>query len=74
VSARILLNVDLGELPDEPEALYECAHVANVACGGHAGDDDSISARSTSAPCTAPPSAPTLRIPTAKVSAAGASR
>jgi len=42
VSARILLNVDLGELPGEPEALYECAHVANVACGGHAGDDDSM--------------------------------
>jgi UPF0271 protein len=35
----ILLNVDLGELPDEPEALYACAHLANVACGGHAGDE-----------------------------------
>jgi UPF0271 protein len=42
VSARLWLNVDLGELPGEPEALYECAHVANVACGGHAGDDDSM--------------------------------
>jgi 5-oxoprolinase (ATP-hydrolysing) subunit A len=42
VSARVWLNVDLGELPGEPEALYECAHVANVACGGHAGDDDSM--------------------------------
>jgi UPF0271 protein len=42
VSARVWLNVDLGELPDEPEALYECAHVANVACGGHAGDDASM--------------------------------
>src|ERR1700677_5038329 len=40
--ARVWLNVDLGELPGEPEALYECAHVANVACGGHAGDDDSM--------------------------------
>lgn len=32
------LNVDLGELPDEPPALYELATVVNVACGGHAGD------------------------------------
>ncbi len=37
--APIWLNVDLGELPDEPEAIYACAHVANVACGGHAGDE-----------------------------------
>jgi UPF0271 protein len=36
------LNVDLGELPDEPEELYALAHVANVACGGHAGDGASI--------------------------------
>jgi UPF0271 protein len=35
----VLLNVDLGELPDEPEELYACAHLANVACGGHAGDE-----------------------------------
>ncbi len=42
MSARIFLNVDLGELPDEPEALYALAHVANVACGGHAGDDASM--------------------------------
>jgi UPF0271 protein len=34
--------MDLGELPDEPEALYGLAHIANVACGGHAGDDDSM--------------------------------
>jgi UPF0271 protein len=40
--ARVWLNVDLGELPDEPEELYACAHVANVACGGHAGDDASM--------------------------------
>ena len=40
--ARVWLNVDLGELPDEPEELYACAHVANVACGGHAGDDSSM--------------------------------
>jgi UPF0271 protein len=38
----VLLNVDLGELPDEPEELYRCAHVANVACGGHAGDAASM--------------------------------
>ncbi len=42
MSARVLLNIDLGELPDEPEALYECADVANVACGGHAGDVGSM--------------------------------
>jgi UPF0271 protein len=38
----LLLNIDLGELPDEPETLYSCAHVANVACGGHAGDAASM--------------------------------
>lgn len=38
----ILLNVDLGELPDEPEALYTHAHLANVACGGHAGDESTM--------------------------------
>jgi UPF0271 protein len=37
-----LLNIDLGELPDEDEQLYALAHVANIACGGHAGDDASI--------------------------------
>jgi UPF0271 protein len=36
------LNVDLGELDGEPEELYALAHVANVACGGHAGDRASI--------------------------------
>jgi UPF0271 protein len=49
--ARVWLNVDLGELPDEPEELYACAHVANVACGGHAGDDASM--RRAIALCTA---------------------
>lgn len=34
----VTLNVDLGELPDEPEELYRLCTVANVACGGHAGD------------------------------------
>jgi len=38
----VLLDIDLGELPDEPEALYACAHLANVACGGHAGDEASM--------------------------------
>ncbi len=38
----VRLDIDLGELPDEPEALYACAHLANVACGGHAGDRASI--------------------------------
>lgn len=38
----MLLDIDLGELPEEPEALYACAHLANVACGGHAGDDASM--------------------------------
>jgi UPF0271 protein len=42
MGARILLNIDLGELPNEPEALYASAHVANIACGGHAGDDASM--------------------------------
>ncbi len=37
-----LLNIDLGELPDEDEQLYALAHVANIACGGHAGDEASI--------------------------------
>ena len=41
-STRLFVNIDLGELPDEAEALYECAHVANVACGGHAGDEGTM--------------------------------
>ncbi len=39
---RVLLNVDLGELPGEPDELYGIADLANVACGGHAGDDASM--------------------------------
>lgn len=42
MGAHVWLNVDLGELPDEPEELYACAHVASVACGGHAGDESSM--------------------------------
>jgi UPF0271 protein len=38
----VLLNIDLGELDGEPEELYRLAHIANVACGGHAGDDASM--------------------------------
>jgi UPF0271 protein len=37
-----LLTLDLGELPDEPEALYALAQIAAVACGGHAGDEASM--------------------------------
>lgn len=39
---RVTLNVDMGELPDEPEELYALASVVNIACGGHAGDARSI--------------------------------
>lgn len=38
----VLLNIDLGELDGEPEELYALAHLANVACGGHAGDATTI--------------------------------
>lgn len=34
--------MDVGELPDEPAALWALAHRVNIACGGHAGDRDSI--------------------------------
>jgi len=36
------LNIDLGELAQEPEQLYAIATTANIACGGHAGDAASI--------------------------------
>lgn len=38
------LNIDAGELDPErePAELYRLAHVVNVACGGHAGDDASM--------------------------------
>jgi 5-oxoprolinase (ATP-hydrolysing) subunit A len=35
---RVTLNIDVGELEGEPEALYRTAHVVHVACGGHAGN------------------------------------
>src|SRR5690349_15861886 len=36
------LNIDLGELPDEPEELYTLATAVNIAGGGHAGDEASM--------------------------------
>lgn len=39
---RPLLNIDAGEHDDEPEQLYALADALNVACGGHAGDADSM--------------------------------
>lgn len=41
---QIWLNIDLGELPDEDDALYAAAHIANIACGGHAGDAATVRA------------------------------
>jgi UPF0271 protein len=38
-TAPVSLNLDAGELPDEPEALVAAADRVNVACGGHAGDE-----------------------------------
>jgi UPF0271 protein len=40
--SRLLLNIDLGEHEEEPQALYALADVAHVACGGHAGDEASM--------------------------------
>lgn len=41
-AAQLDLNIDLGELPDEPEELYALATTVNLACGGHAGDRGSM--------------------------------
>lgn len=38
----ILLNVDAGELVDEPNELVGLAHVVHIACGGHAGDAETM--------------------------------
>ena len=38
----MLLNVDAGELQDESEELAASAHLLNIACGGHAGDEGSM--------------------------------
>jgi 5-oxoprolinase (ATP-hydrolysing) subunit A len=37
-----LLNLDAGEHDDEPEELWELADVLSIACGGHAGDERSM--------------------------------
>ncbi len=39
---RVLINLDAGELADEPDALFEHVDIVNVACGGHAGDASSM--------------------------------
>ncbi|MDF2691810.1 MAG: Lactam utilization protein LamB [Labilithrix sp.] len=41
--SAVLLNLDGGEHDDEPEELYALADVVHVACGGHAGDEASMS-------------------------------
>jgi len=38
----MLLNLDAGEHPDEPDELWGLADVLCVACGGHAGDEASM--------------------------------
>lgn len=38
----LLLNLDAGESPDEPEELWALADILCVACGGHAGDTESM--------------------------------
>src|SRR5262245_3542990 len=42
MATTVAINMDLGELPGEPEALYRLAALSNVACGGHEGDADSM--------------------------------
>lgn len=37
-----LLNLDAGEYPDEPAALWAVFDLLNIACGGHAGDAASM--------------------------------
>ncbi|MBK8169414.1 MAG: LamB/YcsF family protein [Sandaracinaceae bacterium] len=39
---RCFLNVDAGESPVEPEELFSLAALANIACGGHVGDQASM--------------------------------
>jgi UPF0271 protein len=38
----VLLNLDAGEHDDEPEELWGLADVLSIACGGHAGDEQSM--------------------------------
>jgi 5-oxoprolinase (ATP-hydrolysing) subunit A len=40
--SKVTLNIDLGELADEPDELYALATQVNIACGGHAGDASSM--------------------------------
>lgn len=42
VMPRVALNIDLGELPGEPDELYSLATAVNIAGGGHAGDEASM--------------------------------
>lgn len=60
---RVSLNMDLGELPDESDEFYSLATMANIACGGHAGDRASMQralvlARDSGANVAAHPSYP----------------
>ena len=60
---KVTLNIDLGELPDESDELVALATVVNVACGGHAGDAESMArvvalARRSGAELAAHPSYP----------------
>lgn len=36
------INIDVGELDDEPEEFYFIATYVNIACGGHAGDQHTM--------------------------------
>ncbi len=38
----VFLNIDAGELPGEPDELYQVAQAVSIACGGHAGDAASM--------------------------------
>lgn len=38
----VLLNLDAGEHDDEPDQLWALADVLSIACGGHAGDERSM--------------------------------
>ncbi len=39
---RVELNIDLGEFEEEPEEFYALCTVANVALGGHAGNESTL--------------------------------
>jgi lactam utilization protein B len=40
--ANRLLDIDLGEFPNKGERLYTYTQAANLACGGHTGDERSM--------------------------------